>query len=464
MKNILKFVLPALVVAIALVSCDKDTALSHYNNGAATQLTASTVTPSTALADADKSVVTFTWTDPAYASTPSTYKYVVEIAPTGTDFANAAHYTLIGGDRTFSLTGSQLNNLLVAWGAGFGATKDLDVRVRSSYGNNNEMYLSNVVNIKAAPVAQPFTVSASANGPFAPTAFTKDDKFSTLTWTAPKYGDTSTITYSIQSVKAGATFDKPFEIVAGKGLTHDLTGMELYSMALAAGLPLDQEGSVDVRIKATVNNTNQVSFSTNNVTLKIKPVEMILYLYVAGEFQGWSPAGAPTIASNDGVNYEGYVWVPAGGNGEFKFTSAPDWNHTNYGGTSGATGGTIDGSSNDNLKWPATGKYYLVKVNMTAKTWTVTETTWGLIGDATPGGWDTSTPMTYNPATKKWTATVTFGNSGSFKFRANNGWELNLGGSPTYLSYGGDNIPSPGGTKTVTLDLSNPLKYTYTIQ
>lgn len=450
------------VAAVAIAACQKVEPLPFYEPGKDISLAISTATPSNTVADSIKNVVTLSWSNPEFATDSANYKYVVEVAPAGSNFANPASYTVMT-NRSFSLTGAQLNNLLVAWGANYDVSKELEARVKASYANNNDMKISNTVKFAAAPVALPFSVSASANGPFAPTAFTKDDKFSTLTWTAPKYGDTSTITYSIQSVKAGSTFEKPFEIAVGTNLTHDLTGMELYSMAVAAGLPLDQEGSVDVRIKATVNNTNQVSFSTNNVTLKIKPVEMILYMYLAGDFQGWSPSSAPSVASNDGINYEGYVWVPAGGSGEFKFTSSPDWNHTNYGGTSGASGGTIDGSSNDNLKWPATGKYYLVKVNMTTKTWTVTETTWGLIGDATPGSWDTSTPMTYNPATKKWTATVTFGN-GVFKFRANNGWDLNLGGSPTYLSYGGDNIASPSGTKTVTLDLSNPLKYTYTIQ
>ena len=463
MKKILKIFLPALVVAIAFSACDKDDALSHYQEGAVTQLTTSTTTPSTALADADKEVVTFSWTDPGYATNESNYKYVVEIAPAGTDFANAAKYTVLG-NRAFSLTGAQLNNLLVAWGTDYGATKDLDVRLRSSYANNNEMYLSNVIGMKAAPTALPFAFTASATGPFAPTAFTKDDKFTTLTWTEPKYGDTTTISYAIESAKTGSNFENVNEIKVGDALTHDLTGLELYSMAVAAGLPLDQEGSVDVRIKATVNNTNQASYSTNTISLKIKPAEMILYLYMAGDFQGWDPGSAPSIASNDGINYEGYVWVPAGGSGEFKFTSENSWSGTNYGGTSGATGGTIDGADNTNLKWPATGKYYLVKVNMTAKTWTVTEiSTWGLIGDATPGGWDTSTPLTYNATTKKWTATVPFG-SGSWKFRANNGWDINLGGSATYLSYGGDNIASPGGTKTISLDVSNPLKYTYTVQ
>lgn len=463
MNKILRNIFLLMATIVTITACEKAEPLPFYEGGKDIALTTSTATPPNSVADSVNNVVTLSWSNPEFATDTSNYKYVVEVAPAGTNFAHPATYTVMT-TRNFALTGNQLNNLLVAWGSDYGENQELEARVKASYANNNDMKISNTVKFSAAPVAKPFTVSASATGPFAPTAFTKDDKFATLNWTAPKYDDTTTITYSIESAKAGSNFASVNEIEVGNALTHDLTGLELYAMANAAGLTLDQEGSVDVRIKATVNNTNQVSYSTNTATLKIKPTEMILYMYMAGDFQGWNPSGAPSIASNDGNNYEGYVWVPAGGSGEFKFTSENSWSGTNYGGTSGATGGTIDGADNTNLKWPATGKYYLVKVNMTAKTWTVTEiSTWGLIGDATPGGWDTSTPLTYNATTKKWTATVPFG-SGSWKFRANNGWDINLGGSATYLSYGGDNIASPGGTKTISLDLSNPLKYTYTIQ
>jgi len=92
----------------------------------------------------------------------------------------------------------------------------------------------------------------------------------------------------------------------------------------------------------------------------------------------------------------------------------------------------------------------------------MTKTEWGLIGDATPGGWDNSTPMTYDPATGLWSVTTTLVN-GAFKFRANNSWDINLGGDLNNLSYGGDNIPITGGTYTITLNLTNPQAFKATI-
>ena len=50
------------------------------------------------------------------------------------------------------------------------------------------------------------------------------------------------------------------------------------------------------------------------------------------------------------------------------------------------------------------------------------------------------------------------------KFRANNGWDINLGGNLSGLTYGGDNISiSEAGNYKIVLDLSNPLKYKATI-
>ncbi|MDD3787583.1 MAG: hypothetical protein PHO94_02675 [Petrimonas sp.] len=68
--------------------------------------------------------------------------------------------------------------------------------------------------------------------------------------------------------------------------------------------------------------------------------------------------------------------------------------------------------------------------------------------------------MTYNPVSKTWTVTTTLTAGKSFKFRANDGWDINLGGNMQNLTYGGDNISvTTSGSYLVTLDLSNPTAY-----
>ena len=97
---------------------------------------------------------------------------------------------------------------------------------------------------------------------------------------------------------------------------------------------------------------------------------------------------------------------------------------------------------------------YKIDVDLTANSYTLTKTEWGLT-DATDGSWDNSTPMSYDPVTGLWSVTTTL-KDGTFKFRANNAWDINLGGDPNNLSYGGDNIQATAGTYTITLDLSDP--------
>ena len=184
--------------------------------------------------------------------------------------------------------------------------------------------------------------------------------------------------------------------------------------------------------------------------------EMNLQLYVPGSHQGWSPGTAPIVYNrNFDMKYEGYVNFSA--NDLFKFTSDPDWDHTNYG---DGGNGTLS-TTGDNLTVAEAG-YYKLNVDLSGSpfTYTTVKTDWGLIGDATVGGWDNSTPMTYNPDTKVWTVTTTLTAGKAFKFRANNGWDINLGGNQSNLSYGGDNIQvATDGTYLVTLDLSNPEAY-----
>lgn len=186
--------------------------------------------------------------------------------------------------------------------------------------------------------------------------------------------------------------------------------------------------------------------------------EMNLQLYVPGSHQGWSPATAPIVYNrNYDMKYEGYVNFNAGD--MFKFTSQPDWKGINYGDGGSGNLSTDGGAGNITV---AEAGYYKLNADLSGSpyTYTAVKTDWGLIGDATAGGWDTSTPMTYNSTTKVWTVTTTLTAGKSFKFRANNAWAINLGGALNNLNYGGDNIAvTATGTYLITLDLSNPVAY-----
>ncbi|MDL2213023.1 DUF5115 domain-containing protein [Bacteroides sp. OttesenSCG-928-E20] len=196
---------------------------------------------------------------------------------------------------------------------------------------------------------------------------------------------------------------------------------------------------------------NMMDYAYTIELLDMEPV-----LYIPGGYQGWNPETAATVATkNFDFKYDGYANMTSDGWDQgFKFTPKPNWD-MDYGTDEDNPGTLVE--KGGNLSVDEAGFYRLtVDLSAIPYTYSVTKTEWGLIGDATPGGWDASTPMTLDGYTWKVTTTMT---DGGFKFRANNGWDINLGGDVNNLNYDGDNIGIEAGEYEITLDLSNPTAY-----
>lgn len=211
-------------------------------------------------------------------------------------------------------------------------------------------------------------------------------------------------------------------------------------------------------IRAYAINSKGTAYGSN---IEVKTVTDIQKLYVPGGYQkasgygekDWNPAEAPFIINTkDNKVLEGYVYFASGT--EFKLTSDPDWDHTNYGdGGSGKldpAGGNISVSE---------GGYYKITADLVAMTYTATKVDWRLIGDAV-GGWDNDKiDMVYNKSLKRLVATGVFADGG-FKMRGNADWGINLGqknvdNGTIILDYGTpDNIGVTAGTYTFIADLS----------
>ena len=92
---------------------------------------------------------------------------------------------------------------------------------------------------------------------------------------------------------------------------------------------------------------------------------------------------------------------------------------------------------------------------------------WGIVGSATPNGWNgPDFVMDDGDVEGQYEAIVTL-NAGEIKFRFNNDWGLNLGGTPGALTQGGNNIAiSEAGKYKITLTVKkdgNTYTGTYTI-
>jgi hypothetical protein len=137
-----------------------------------------------------------------------------------------------------------------------------------------------------------------------------------------------------------------------------------------------------------------------------------------------------------------------------KFRANDSWD-LNY----GVTNGKIK-AGGDNIPVTTAGTYTVMLDLSSPLNYKYSLTQWGIIGDATNGGWDTDTNMTPG-ANNTWTITTHL-NAGEIKFRANDGWDINYGGSDGKIVAGGDNIKiTAAGTYTITLDLENG---TYSVQ
>ena len=67
------------------------------------------------------------------------------------------------GKLTTSFIAKELNTILLDRGYAFNVPVDMDVRLKASYGNNNELKLSNVVKIRMTPYKVPPKVALPAS-------------------------------------------------------------------------------------------------------------------------------------------------------------------------------------------------------------------------------------------------------------------------------------------------------------
>ena len=289
-----------------------------------------------------------------------------------------------------------------------------------------------------------------------------------FTWKSANFGGDVQVNYAVEIDKKGNAFKTPQSI--GSVISANQVSVSVESMNKAALLlkatPF-APSEFEVRIKASAGAL--AAMYSNIIGIVVTPYTTENpklwvpggYAAASGYPKDWDPATSPQLsASGFGkVDFEGYINFNDA-NAEYKFTSFPEWKGE-Y--AAGATPGTL-ALTGPNLKIPAAG-YYLIVADTEKLTYKATATAWGIIGDGTPAGWDSSTAMTYNKTTKVWTLTANLTQK-EMKFRANNAWDLNLGdtGANGTMEYGGDNIKVPSaGNYTITLNLSSPRNYKYTL-
>ncbi|MGB3801396.1 MAG: SusF/SusE family outer membrane protein [Lewinella sp.] len=216
-------------------------------------------------------------------------------------------------------------------------------------------------------------------------------------------------------------------------------------------------GLVNIRF-----NDQTLSYS---VTPAVNFASQTMGLYLLGTFNNFQGSDYQFTLVDDNTWQLDEVLLAPGD--QYKMAEMPDFVGTNYGDDNNDGIAQVGGSNivyADSLD----EAYYSITFNDVSLAY---ETEFlrlgapesvGIIGDATPNGWDSDTDMT-DEGNGVYTINVEL-TDGVVKFRANDAWDLNWGGtefpSGTAVVGGGD-IPVVAGTYNVTLDINN-LTYSFT--
>jgi hypothetical protein len=244
------------------------------------------------------------------------------------------------------------------------------------------------------------------------------------------------------------------KIDGGSGLgafVSNLTGLTKYTTYHVRAYATNSAGTV---YGADITFTTLADIQTWNI-----PGDYVGASYPGTTLADWSPDRSPQVISTiaAGDKLEGYVYM-ANANNQWKFATQLNWNGPNYG---DGGGGKLDGNAG-NINSPA--GYYKLNANTTTMTFTAVKTIWGVIGSASPQGWNDETALTYSPTQRIWQGVLHL-TAAEIKFRANHDWGYNYGSDKAdgNLRADGANIPiSLESDYVVTLDLSHPNAYTYT--
>lgn len=150
MKNIHFLLLLVIVTIAGFTACDKKNMVTDNPYGSKVVVTSSMPEFAPSAAGFDTDSITFSWTSPRYSNDTATTRYVLEIDSTTRKFTKGISRTITGKLYTkFSV--KEFNSMMQAMGMPPGATNDIDVRVTSSYGNYNELYVSDIYKLKVTP-------------------------------------------------------------------------------------------------------------------------------------------------------------------------------------------------------------------------------------------------------------------------------------------------------------------------
>jgi len=380
MKHIFKFLAMSFVAVMLFNACTKTDTLPLYSNGNAVTLTSSVTKVAAAAKDSLTTAIVLNWTNPAYATDSSTYKFIVQIDSSGRNFSKAVSYTF-NGTRTKSFTARDLNNIMLAYGFSFNVAYNMDIRVISSYNNNNEQYTSNVVTVKMTPYVTPPVVTPPASN----TLF--------IVGAATQGGWNNPVPTPSQQFyrKDSVTYEGVFNLIGGNQylllpVNGDWSQKFAVSDATVSGIAAGTGGSFQFYTSGGSNIPAPatsgwykilVDFQHGTYTVTPYTSTFPANLFLVGDATpgGWNnpvPVPSQQFTQNDASIFQITVAL-TGGKQYLMLPVNGDWSHK-YAvadGTVPASGGSFGYDASTNFSGPANSGTYTITANFFDMTYTV---------------------------------------------------------------------------------------------
>lgn len=280
----------------------------------------------------------------------------------------------------------------------------------------------------------------------------------TVKWTQPEFGYNAAAEYNVLFDLASGDFSNPETVSAGTALekafdTEDLNKV-LLNLGAEPGTATQLQVKVDIIMSKQYSKVSEGSELTATAYSGVLDLTTPWGVVGSATPNGWGDGpDTPFYKTEVAGVYVAYITMT---DGEWKIRKDNDW-AVNYGSSDGVN--LVDGG--DNIATVAgTFKITFDENNLT---YAIETYSWGLVGSATPNGWDgPDVPLMYDSCSDTWKAVVKL-NEGVWKIRQNNDWAVNLGsdGADGNLQANGGDIPVTLGYYQIVVDLNAS---TYTIE
>lgn len=290
-----------------------------------------------------------------------------------------------------------------------------------------------------------------------------NDVVERFVWSAATYAGDVEIGYKLLIDVKGGDFTNAVELGGTSGATQIEVSVKTLNQAIIAlgGTP-EEIGSYDVKVQSSLSGVETMISQTPLSILVTAYTGLIPYAftdwYLVGDATaaGWNNNNKNQPLFRSGTNANEYKFTGFFKAGAFKLISSPgNWAPMYGKGDGDAIVARPTEADADPASFTiAADGYYTFTMNTETLTYTLVAydataaasyTTIGIIGSATPSGWDASTALTQSAFNSHvWSLDLLILNDGEAKFRADDAWTKNWGSNTAFSGVGvqeGANIP-----------------------